>query len=369
MKIIKLVSVFFLLIITACSSEKKKNEVLIKDDSAKVFVITLDGLRWQELFSGADSLLVENKEYVNNPKGLKNEFWRETALERREVLFPFIWREVAVMGQIHGNRWKGSKMNLTNGMHFSYPGYNEILTGKSDDKRINSNNKIPNPNITVLEYAQKSDKYSGKVAAFGSWDVFPSIINEERSGIYVNAGFKKAKGEKLTDKETFLNELQDETLSPWGSVRLDVFTHHYAVENLKKKHPKLVYISYGETDDFAHDGKYDEYLKSAKRTDDFIKKLWNFTLQDAFYKEKTTFIITTDHGRGTEPLETWKHHGANIKDTDQVWVIAFGYKIEILGEVLKEEQLYTNQVAASVAKLLNIKIAKDSIGKSFQFIK
>jgi len=368
MKSIKLVSVVFLLIFAACSSEKKQEKVILKDQSSKVFVITLDGLRWQELFSGADSLLVANKEYVNDTEGLKNQFWKETAKERREILFPFIWNEVAEIGQVHGNRWLGSKMNLTNGMHFSYPGYNEILTGKADDKRINSNDKIPNPNTTILEIAEKSDAYRGKVAAFGSWDVFPFIINEERSGLYVNAGFREAKGTDLSDKEVFLNELQAETPSPWGSVRLDAFTHYFAMETLKKKHPKLVYISYGETDDFAHDGKYDAYLRSANRTDEFIQKLWNFTQQDAFYKEKTTFIITTDHGRGTTPLDTWKHHGNTIKNTDQVWVIAFGNKIEVKGEIVSEEQLYTNQIAASVAKILDIQIPKDSIGKPFSFI-
>ena len=369
MKVLKLSSVFLLLMLAACTPEKKNEIEIVEDASNKVFVITLDGLRWQELFSGADSLLVENKEYVGNPKSLKKEFWRESATERREVLLPFIWSEVAKTGQIHGNRWEGSKMNLTNGMHFSYPGYNEILTGKADDARINSNRKIPNPNTTFLEIAEKSDAYKGKVAAFGSWDVFPSIINEERSGLYVNAGFRNAKGSDLSDKEVFLNELQAETPSPWGGVRLDVFTHHYALETIKKKHPKLVFISYGETDDFAHDGEYDAYLKSANRTDAFIKKLWDFTQQNSFYKGKTTFIITTDHGRGTEPLETWKHHGDSVKDTDQVWVLAFGNEIDAKGEIVSEEQLYTNQVAASVAKLLDLEITTDSIGKPFSFIK
>ncbi|MDP5104992.1 MAG: hypothetical protein NWQ31_02345 [Polaribacter sp.] len=234
MKTIKLTSiVFFTLLIAACSSEKKEKEAIQKDETSKVFIITLDGLRWQELFYGADSLLVENKEYVTNIKGLKEKFWRASAVERREVLFPFIWSEVAVMGQIHGNRWRGSKMNVTNGMHFSYPGYSEILTGKADDKNIFSNDKIPNPNTTILEIAEKSETYKGKVAAFGSWEVFPFIINEERSGLYVNAGFRKAKGDHLSDKEIFLNELQDETPSPWEGVRLDVFTHHFAIENLK----------------------------------------------------------------------------------------------------------------------------------------
>lgn len=369
MKSIKLIVLLSLFILAACSVEKKQVKENLFDVSSKVFVITLDGVRWQELFSGADSLLLENKEYIEDVESLKNQFWRETGKERRKVLFPFIWNEVSVMGQIHGNRWQGSKMNLTNTMHFSYPGYNEILTGKADDKRIYSNNKIPNPNITILEVAENSESYSGKTAAFGSWDVFPFILNEERSGLYVNAGFRDAIGMDLTNKEVFLNELQAETPSPWGSVRLDVFTHHYAIETLKKKHPKLIYISYGETDDFAHDGKYDAYLTAANRTDNFIKKLWSFTQQDSFYKGKTTFVITTDHGRGTEPLETWKHHGSSIKNTDQVWIIAFGEKIEAKGEIIFEEQLYTNQVAASVAKLLKIEIPTDSIGLPFYFIK
>lgn len=369
MKNIKLICALSLLILAGCSLDKKEKKALLKDHSSKVFIITLDGLRWQELFSGADSLLIGNKDFVANPNSLKTQFWRETAKERREVLFPFIWNEVAKIGQIHGNRWQESKMNLTNGMHFSYPGYNEILSGKADDKRINSNSKIPNPNTTILEIAEKSKVYKGKVAAFGSWDVFPSIVNEKRSGLYVNAGFRKAKDSNLSDNEIFLNKLQDETPSPWGGVRLDVFTHNYAIETLKKKHPNLVYISYGETDDFAHDGEYDSYLKSAKRTDNFIKKLWYFTQQDSFYKDKTTFLITTDHGRGTEPIDTWKHHGNSIKNTDQVWVIAFGEKVIAKGEVKKEEQLYTNQVAPSVAKILNLEMTTDSIGKPFNFIK
>ena len=64
---------------------------------------------------------------------------------------PFFWKEVTKMGQLHGNRNLGNKVDLTNTMWFSYPGYNEILSGKADDSRINSNDKIPNPNTTILE--------------------------------------------------------------------------------------------------------------------------------------------------------------------------------------------------------------------------
>lgn len=319
----------------------------------KIVLVTFDGLRWQELFTGADAKLIGNESYVSDSVSLKEKFWRETPEERREVLMPFVWNEVAKMGQIHGNRNEGSKVNLTNYMWFSYPGYNEILTGEPDDERIDSNSKVPNPNVTILEKLNSSDAYRGKVAAFGSWDVFPYIVNEERSGVYVNAGFEPAKGENLTEIEKFLNRAQPNTPSPWGSVRLDIFTHNYALEYMKRMQPDIVYIAYGETDDFAHGGNYQAYLNSAHSTDQFLKELWSYTQSDPHYRGRTTFILTTDHGRGTEPLDTWRSHGTDIDGADQVWLMAYGAGIEALGEVKSDEQLHTPKVVEMIESLVD----------------
>jgi len=329
-------------------------------EKPNVILITLDGLRWQELFSGADPLLVTNKDYVGDTTALRSHFWTAEPEKRRALLMPFLWNEVVKIGQLHGNRPKGSKVNLTNSMWFSYPGYNEILSGNPDDKRITSNSKINNPNKTILEQVNSMPGYKGKVAAFGSWDVFPYIINEERSGVPVNAGFDIAEGANLTSRELFLNQLQSQIPSPWGSVRLDAFTHHYALEYMKKEHPKLMYISYGETDDFAHDGDYGAYLNSAHNTDGLIKELWQFVQADDFYKDNTTFIITTDHGRGTQPLETWKSHGGDIKGADQVWIVAFGNGVSAIGEITSQEQLYANQIAPTVIEAMKIQLKDHS---------
>ena len=339
-----------------------------QDNDTKVVLITLDGLRWQELFSGADPLLVANKTYVHDTTALKQLFWKENQKARREALMPFFWTEVSKMGQIHGNRGLGSKVDLTNKMWFSYPGYNEILTGEADDARIDSNDKINNPNTTILEIANNDTKYKGKVAAFGSWDVFPYIINEERSGLPVNAGFDIAEGNDLTEREVFLNELQPRVPSPWGTVRLDAFTHHYALEHMKKSHPEFIFISYGETDDFAHDGEYDAYLKSAHNTDSLIKELWEFTQADEFYKNNTVFIITTDHGRGTDPIDSWTSHGDKVKNAGGVWLVLFGKGVAPLGEVSKQEELYSNQIAPTILKVLGLKAATSKMkGETIDF--
>jgi len=327
-----------------------------ESENTKVVLITLDGLRWQELFSGADSLLITNKEYVNDTTDLKNRFWRDSPKERRDALMPFFWKEVSTMGQIHGNRNLGSKVDLTNKMWFSYPGYNEILTGSADDKRIDSNDKMNNPNVTVLEIANLDSRYRGKVAAFASWDVFPYIVNEERSGVPVNAGFDRAEGNNLTEREKFLNELQPKVPSPWGTVRLDAFTHYYALEHMKKAYPQLIYIAYGETDDFAHDGDYEAYLKAANNTDAMIKEVWEFTQKDPFYKDNTLFIISTDHGRGTVPLKDWRGHGSDVKDAGQVWMVVFGKTVSPLGEVSKQQQFYNSMIAPTVLSALRLKV-------------
>ncbi|HLU90595.1 MAG TPA: hypothetical protein VKZ51_12235, partial [Cyclobacteriaceae bacterium] len=126
-----------------------------------VILITLDGLRWQELFSGADSLLVDDSGYVKNPEALTEEFWHEDPLKRREMLMPFFWNTIANRGQLYGNRKYGNKVDCANTMWFSYPGYNEILAGFADDDRINSNAKTNNPNVTVLEYLNKQPEFKG----------------------------------------------------------------------------------------------------------------------------------------------------------------------------------------------------------------
>ncbi|UII29583.1 sulfatase-like hydrolase/transferase [Fulvivirga ulvae] len=316
-----------------------------------LIIITLDGLRWQELYTGADSSLIGDKEYVDNPEELKKLFWKNTATERRQALMPFFWSTLASEGQLYGDRNLGSKVNCSNGMWFSYPGYNEILCGFADDKNINSNKKIPNPNKTVLEFFNGQKGLKGKVAAFGSWDVFPYIINEERSGVPVNAGFESATGKDLTEREKFLNQLQKEIPSPWGGVRLDAFTHHFAKEYIQKNQPRVVYIAYGETDDFAHNGNYQAYLKSAHQTDQFIKELWDYVQHHPQYKNKTTFLITTDHGRGTVPKETWKSHGTDIEGADQIWFAIIGPDTPALG-VVKSGQYYQNQFAKTAAALL-----------------
>ena len=318
-----------------------------------VFLITLDGMRWQELFGGAVDSMMQNEDLTPDKEDVWEKFYAGSREEARKKLMPWFWSTLERQGLIYGNRWKGSKANCSNDQWFSYPGYNEILTGAADPA-INSNAKKYNKNVTVLEWLNNKPGFAGKVAAFCSWDVFPYIINDQRSGIPVNAGFGKAKDQYLTYTEQLLNTLQDEIPSPWSSVRLDAFTHHFMMEYVKKHHPRVVYIAYGETDDFAHNGRYDHYLRSAHQTDQWIGAIWDFIQSDPFYKDNTSIIITTDHGRGHSPMTKWKGHGEDYPDSDEIWIAAIGPNVSGKGEISNGNQLYQNQVAGTLAKLLGL---------------
>jgi hypothetical protein len=314
-----------------------------------VFIITTDGFRWQEVFGGIDTTLLNKKEYVRNQGRLKTTFLADTPEESRKKLMPFLWNTVAREGQIYGNRWQNNKVNVMNPYWVSYPGYNEILTGYADEK-VSSNDKKPNENITVLEYLNQQKGLKGKVAAFATWDTFPFIINETRSGIPVNSGKEPVEG-SLTDKEKILNEIQA-TYPSLGSDRHDFITYYLAKEYIKKNNPKVFFLSFDETDEFAHEAKYDEYLFAGNTVDKFIGDLWNYCQNTPQYKGKTTFIITTDHGRGDLNKAQWTGHGRKVADCNQIWFAVIGPDTPALGELKTEGQLYQNQIAKTAAKFL-----------------
>src|SRR5688572_20841825 len=146
----KTIAIMLIAISISSFAQKLKTE--------NVILITFDGMRWQEVFKGADSSYFRQQQHLKDSK-LKEKFWRADQHENRKVLLPFFWNTIANEGQLYGNRTLGCKVNVTNNQWFSYPGYNEILTGVADNERIHSNDKMYNPNINVLEYINQQPAF------------------------------------------------------------------------------------------------------------------------------------------------------------------------------------------------------------------
>ena len=167
-------------------------------------------------------------------------YWAATAQERREKLMPFFWGTwMKKHGHIYGNRSLGSTVAITNKHRFSYPGYSEILTGQAHDDVINSNDNKRNPYPSVLEFLKgKLGLPSERVAAFSSWETMNWIAEHKEGAIPINAGFEAYQHPDAVIRE--LSQLQFETLTPWGSVRHDIYTFRFAMAHLKQYKPRVL---------------------------------------------------------------------------------------------------------------------------------
>jgi hypothetical protein len=311
-----------------------------------LIVVTCDGLRWQEVFRGAEQALISKTPGgVSDVEKTKKVYWRETADERRAALMPFLWSMLAKQGQIYGNRDQGSDAYVTNGKNFSYPGYNELFTGYGDP-RVDSNDKKENPNVNALEVLNGKPAYRGKVAAFGAWDVFPYILNARRSGLPVNAGYDPMPGKAFD----LLNRLKVET-GIWRDEALDAPMFHTAMTHLKSAKPRVLYVGLGDTDEWAHAGKYDLYLDAIHRSDAWLKELWDTVQSMPEYRGSTTLVLTVDHGRGSD-TESWKSHGEKLPDSKYIWLAAIGPDTKAIGMRSNAEAITQGQVAATLLALL-----------------
>jgi len=315
-----------------------------------VFLIISDGFRWQEVFNGAEDALLTDKEGgVKDPKELRAKFWRGTPEARREVLLPFIWGTIGRKGQVFGNQTKGSVVTVTNGKKFSYPGYNEILTGSGDPK-VDSNDKILNANVNIFEWLNSRPGLRDQVAIFGTWDLFPYIFNVERSRLPIWPAWESRFSAFEIKVPVLLPAIMRDTPAIWGDVTFDSFLIHAVTDYIQQKHPRLAFVGFGETDEWAHAGRYDQYLKSAHRVDEFVRRLWELTQSLPQYRDKTTFILTADHGRGNGP--EWRNHGEKVAGAEGDWIAIIGPDTPALGERNSIPPVTVSQIASTIATLL-----------------
>jgi len=324
-----------------------------------VVLIVSDGLRWQEVFQGADPLLLDAKNggsWVEDAE-LKRRYWRDTPQERRQIIFPFIWGTVAKEGQVFGNRTLGSDAHVTNGRAFSYPGYNEMSVGFPNPD-INSNEFGPNPNASVFEWLNKLPDLSGHVAIYGTWRTYIDIFNAPRSHLVIQAGWATPPATHDAARDALLARLFDTTTRFDEEDLGNSFLQVELLDYVRTGKPRVLFVGYGETDNWAHHGRYDLVLESAHRTDAFVKELWDTMQAMPQYRGTTTFIITADHGRGSGPVE-WKDHGVREKGSENVWIAVIGPDTPALGERKNIASVTQAQIAATIAALMGKDYRKD----------
>jgi hypothetical protein len=319
-----------------------------------VLLVTLDGLRWQEVFRGADEAFINTEFGGVAEKEIKNV--RDSALAptseaRRKKLMPFLWTEIAARGQIFGNRDRNSPMNVANAEWFSYPGYNELLCG-FPDPLVTSNAPIPNRNATVLEWLSRREGFTGRIAACTTWHIFPAILNVGRSRIpmWVSGAQHEALAPKTPQFAEIARWMRDVPTKS-RDEHYDAFGYRAALEMIEVVRPRVLYLALGEPDTNAHRRRYDAYLESIQACDRFVREIWEKLQSMDQYRDRTTLIITTDHGRGRMPQD-WVNHNKKTPGSDETWLAVMGPNTAARGERTDSAPVTSAQIAATVAALV-----------------
>ena len=324
-----------------------------------VVLVTLDGVRVQELFGGYDSIIAgADQKYhgIYAPARLRADYWRPTPESRRQALMPFFWDSLVPGGVVLGNQSRGSRVTLANPHRFSAPGYLELLTGRYQPD-VTSNDPVRYPYRTILELVREGlGLRRDEVALFGSWENFRFYGASDSVMVVLNAGYDTLPDSLSTPLLREFGRLQRRALALWEGSRLDAFTGAMALEYIRTRHPRLVYVAFNDTDDLSHSRRYDRLLDALHAADGFLQELWTTLQADPAYRGRTTLLVTTDHGRGRRP-EDWDDHGSDVAGAEDIWVLLAGAGIPPQGEAVGGPPARQAQVAATVLGLLGLPAA------------
>ncbi|HEY6901993.1 MAG TPA: hypothetical protein VI233_15155, partial [Puia sp.] len=177
----KTVLLFFLLSITLTSQAQplhtpQPQSTAQTRETENLLIIGWDGVRWQEIFTGIDSAIMNNPAYTKHASQLRSQFWDDDPAVRRKKLLPFFWSTMVQQGQLYGNRLLGNKVDVSNKYNVTQPGFTETLLGFADPE-VKGNGPHVNNNTNVLGFINSQPAYKGKVAAIGTSNLYPSILN------------------------------------------------------------------------------------------------------------------------------------------------------------------------------------------------
>ena len=177
------------------------------------------------------------------------------------------------------------------------------------------------------------------------------ILNRERSGFPLQTGWTQIVDPPLTPGQQQVNEMVQQLPRLWRGNVFDAVTFCAAKEYLIKHQPRILYLGLGETDEWAHARRYDLYLEAANRSDQYLREMWELLQSLPQYHDKTTLVVTTDHGRGLG--RDWTNHSAQTVGAEFIWIALLGADVPALG-VRERIPSTQSQIAATLAALVGV---------------
>ncbi len=103
---IAVVGALLLVLLTGTASAQDQAGLVTQN----VILVTLDGVRVQEVFGGIDQTIAEHdaQQVYSEIATARERYGAATPEARREALLPFFWKTLAPMGRVFGNPAHGN---------------------------------------------------------------------------------------------------------------------------------------------------------------------------------------------------------------------------------------------------------------------
>jgi len=282
-----------------------------------VVVVTVDGVRWEEVFHGADDRLADEAQI---PPG-----------ESRspDALTPHLRRLFFGEGIVVGDPRLGALLTPSGPLYVSLPSYVEIMTGRASGC-------VSNACTPRVEWSLASAlaERGGKAAVFASWERIARALPEEHL-VYREIG--RSPGDV------------DPPYPGHGMYRPDRLTAERAVRYLVDEKPRFLWLALGDTDEWAHRWDYRRYLEALTYADHVIGELCAHVDSMPEYRGNTIVLVTTDHGRE----RFFSHHWG--EDSAPVWMMVRG--LGRRGSIGLYGPRYLRDVAPTVLQLYGVEMS------------
>ena len=286
-----------------------------------IVIVTLDGVRWHEVFEGVDPKLADSHGLSAND------------VVSAADLMPNLHAIVATHGAALGAPGHGAAISASGPNFVSLPGYAELLSGKRatscrDNQCANAGTR------TIVDEFAGSVGDGSEVAVITSWADIARVASTRSPGSAVSSGRHggATRDVFLRDPEDgpFLVRAEDVAPAPGnGDFRPDALTAELAIHHLKVHPPKFLFLGLGEPDEFGHQNNYAGYLNALRQADARIGEIDRELQQLAARGTRTALFVTADHGRADSFVE----HGAKFPESARVWLVAGGSALHASGFV------------------------------------
>jgi hypothetical protein len=282
-----------------------------------VIFITVDGVRYKDIYKPE-----QGYDFLDPKNGFP-------------LLHFMSWSETH-NGVFFGTQDDKDEMEVGNTSCKSLPGYKAIFSGMNESECTGNYDCGYATHPTLVDHLIDHFRSPRDVALFSSWKYIEyategqfgkrAVQSIGLNGLQ-NLNVLDAKDRKFSERYR-QNQMQaGSDLPDWENSRKDQYTWDLATDYLKTYEPRFLYLSMVDTDEWGHKNNRKKYFQSLNHYDDQLMSLiadLNSTPEGRNYLKNTSFVISTDHGRGGDWWSFREHgtvHGLYMRGSENVWSI------------------------------------------------